>query len=75
MNLALPWLWHRRAAAALILPLAWELPFAADAALKRQKKKKVKVSSYIDLFIKHNEKPNIVRYLMVTKGIGETGSG
>ena len=37
------WLWHRPAAAALIQPLAWELPYttdAADAALKSQKQKK-----------------------------------
>ena len=31
---ALLWLWCRPAAAALIRPLAWELPYAADAALK-----------------------------------------
>ena len=33
---ALLWLWHRLAAVALILilPLAWELPYAAGAALK-----------------------------------------
>ena len=30
------WLWHRLAAAALIQPLAWELPYAIGAALKRQ---------------------------------------
>ena len=34
---ALLWLWHKLAAAALIQPLAWELPYAAGAALKRQK--------------------------------------
>ena len=31
---ALPWLWHRPAATALIRPLAWEPLFAAGAALK-----------------------------------------
>ena len=36
-DLALPWLWHRLAAMALIQPLAWELPYATGAALKRQK--------------------------------------
>ena len=30
------WLWCRLAAAALIRPLAWEFPYAAGAALKRQ---------------------------------------
>ena len=34
---ALLWLWHRRAATALIQSLAWEPPHAAGAALKRQK--------------------------------------
>ena len=33
------WLWCRPAAAAVIPPLAWELPYATSAALKRQKKK------------------------------------
>ena len=32
------WLWCRLAATALIQPLAWELPYAADEALKGQKK-------------------------------------
>ena len=36
------WLWGRPAATALIRPLAWEPPYAAGAALKRQEKKKKK---------------------------------
>ena len=36
------WLWHRPAATVLIQPLAWELPYATGAALKRQKTKKKK---------------------------------
>ena len=32
----------RPAAAALIRPLAWELPYAAGVALKRQRQKKKK---------------------------------
>ena len=36
------WLWLRQAAIALIGPLAWEPPYAAGTALKRQKKKKIK---------------------------------
>ena len=40
LDLALLWLWHRPAATALIQPLAWEPPYAADAALKGQKDKK-----------------------------------
>ena len=38
--LALLWLWLGPAAAAPIGPLAWELPYAEGAALKRQKDKK-----------------------------------
>ena len=33
-------LWHRPMATVLIRPLAWEPPYAADATLKRPKKKK-----------------------------------
>ena len=35
-------LWHRPVAAALIRLLAWEPPYAMNAALKRPKKKKKK---------------------------------
>ena len=41
MNPVLISLWHRLAAVALIQPLAWKLPYAAQAALKSQKKKKI----------------------------------
>ena len=36
----LAWLWHRLAAIALIRTLAWEPPYAAGVALKRQKQNK-----------------------------------
>ena len=36
------WLWRRLAAAVPTRPLAWEPPYAEDAALKRQKKFKIK---------------------------------
>ena len=35
-DLAWLWLWRRPAAATLIPPLAWELPYAVGAARKRQ---------------------------------------
>ena len=35
-GLVLPWLWYRSAAAALIPPLAGELPYATGAALKKK---------------------------------------
>ena len=37
-DLALLWLWRRPGAVAPIRPLTWELPYAEDVALKRQKK-------------------------------------
>ena len=40
LDLAL--LWYRLAAAALIQPLAWELPYAMGTALKKKKKKKIR---------------------------------
>ena len=40
LDLVLPWLWHRPAAVTLIQPLALELRYAADAAVKRKRKKK-----------------------------------
>ena len=39
LDLALLWLWCRPAAAAQILPPAWELPYAAGVALRRRGKK------------------------------------
>ena len=36
------WLWCRVTAAALFQPLAWDLPYAVGAALKKPKKKKKK---------------------------------
>ena len=42
LDSALLWLWMWPAAAAPILPLTWELPYAVGDALKRPKKKKKK---------------------------------
>ena len=44
------WLWCRPAAAGPILPLAWELPYAAGAALKRPKRKRKEGKKKILLF-------------------------
>ena len=41
---ALLWLWRRPAAAAPIRPLAWEPPYAAGVALKRQINKLIKIT-------------------------------
>ena len=45
LDLALLWLWHRSAAAALVQHLAWELPYAVGVALKL-KKKNLSVTAY-----------------------------
>ena len=37
LDLALLQLWYRPAAVAPVLPLAWEFPYAASAALKKAK--------------------------------------
>ena len=42
-DLVLLWLWHRPAAVALIQPLAWDLPYAVGAALKKKKRRKRKI--------------------------------
>ena len=41
-NPTLLWLWHRLAAAHLIQPVAWELPYAMGEALKSKKKNEMK---------------------------------
>ena len=48
LDLALLWPWHRLAATAPIRPLAWEPPYAAGAALKRQKDKKKYFQTEVD---------------------------
>ena len=45
-NPMLLWLWYKTAATAPIRPLAWELTYAADAAIKVKKKKKECISIY-----------------------------
>ena len=50
-NLALLWLWLWPAATVLTWLLAWELPYAAGAALKRPKANKNKKRNFIKLDI------------------------
>ena len=45
------WLWHRPAVVALIQPLAWKLPCAADAALKKAKNKQIHKKEVWHLFV------------------------
>ena len=45
-DLVLLWLWHRLVTTALILPLAWESPYATGVALKRQTNKQKNLTCY-----------------------------
>ena len=45
LDLVLLWLWHRPVATALIGPLACELPYAMDVALKKDKKKSFPINT------------------------------
>ena len=56
---ALLWLWRRSAATALMGPLAWEPPYAAGVALKRQKTKKEKEKCSNVMPIQHKKFDNI----------------
>ena len=47
MDPALLWLWHRRAATALIKPPASELPHATDVSLNRTKNKQTKKEVFV----------------------------
>jgi len=55
-DLALLWLWHRPAATAPIRPLAWEPPYAAGVAPKRQKDIIVIIIIIIIISISHGLK-------------------
>ena len=43
------WLWHRRAAMALIRPLAWEHPYATGVAQEMAKRQKKFTTHLMDL--------------------------
>ena len=58
------WLWCRLAAAAPVRPLAWELPYATGAALKRQKKKIDYYSAKV-ILRNHNSMEGMVHYIRV----------
>ena len=47
LDLALLWLWHRLAVAALIGPLAWELPYAAGIKNKNKAKQNLEFPSWL----------------------------
>ena len=60
LDLILLCLWYRPAAAAQIIwPLAWELPYAVDAALKEKKKKGCRKNSTSNEWV-----PSIYSYLL-----------
>ena len=48
-DLALLWLWCMPMAAALVQPLAWELPYAVGVTLKRQQQQNKNKNNYSSL--------------------------
>ena len=46
-DLVLLWLWCKLAAVAPIRPLAWDLPYAMGAALKKKKKEQPLLLDYV----------------------------
>ena len=54
------WLWHRPAATDLIRPLAWEPPYATNAALEKTKKKKKKKAEIRNIWV------NIKYFLLIS---------
>ena len=68
-DLALLWLWGRPAAVALILPLAWELPYASGAALEKKEKEK-KPNPIISAVIKNEwDKENFSIQVQVSNAL------
>ena len=55
-------LWHRPVATALIRPLAWELPYAAGAALKTKKGKRKKKKGILSKTNKGMWSPAVLCY-------------
>ena len=64
-DLVLLWLWCGLAATALIRPLAWELPYATGAALKKKKKKKTRKNHLIEA------QTSLLQGLSLKKGVKE----
>ena len=62
-DLELLWLWRRPAAVALIQPLAWELPYAAPAALKKKKQKPKTKTLVLGLSQDHEQKESFASVL------------
>ena len=66
------WLWRRLEATALIGPLAWDPPYAAETAqemAKRRKKKKRKLQTSISHKHRHNVLNKILANQIQTRGI------
>lgn len=55
----LAWLWHRSAAVAPIPPLAWELLYTTDMAIKKKKEKRKISSNLEDNFL------NLIRDILI----------
>ena len=63
-DLALLWLWRRPMAAALILPLAWEPPYATGVALTKDRKKKLTICLFTHSDESKNEMKKVITLIM-----------
>ena len=60
------WLWHRLAAVAPIQPLAWEIPYAEGAALKKKKKKiKIKKKEGVPIVVQAKQIRLVTMWLQI----------
>ena len=66
-DLVLLWLWHKPAAEAPIRPLAWELPYAADALKNKRTKKQTKMQASKHWDTEHRSKsyPQLAFFLFL----------
>ena len=72
LGCVLLWLWFRLAAIAPTEPIAWELPYAAGAALNRQKKKR-KEKTNVNQVTKENQEKPLLNDLDYKTGVGWGG--
>ena len=65
-DLALLWLWCRPAATPRIGPLAWELPYAMGAALKKKKEKEKEKEKRKKIALSEGELKPTLKFHMLT---------
>ena len=74
-NLTFLWIWCRQAAAALIGPLAWELPYAVGVALKKKKKRRLNPNVHCGVWVMMKQPCRFIRCNKCTPLVGELRMG